>query len=123
LYEEVKYLFVIFAVSGILLQNINKIIVLLEFEMNQEYIAKNLCVEKDVEDNCCQGSCHLKEKLEEEDKKDKDSGNTKENKEVQIFFQNDSAFSFFYPVITKSYSDFLSKNIISFAFSIYHPPR
>ena len=33
------------------------------FKLQQNYIAENLCVMKDVEDNTCQGSCQLKRKL------------------------------------------------------------
>lgn len=31
----------------------------ISFKLNQEYIAKNLCIQKEVENNCCQGKCHL----------------------------------------------------------------
>ena len=34
------------------------------FEFNHETIAKELCEKKDVEGNCCQGSCVLKKQLE-----------------------------------------------------------
>ena len=39
--------------------------VYLSFRLNQAYIAKNLCVQKDVKGNKCQGCCHLKKKLHE----------------------------------------------------------
>ncbi len=34
-------------------------LVLSHFEYNYEYIVSELCVEKDVKDSCCKGSCHL----------------------------------------------------------------
>jgi len=33
--------------------------------MNQNYIAKNLCVEKDIKGSKCKGHCHLNKKLKE----------------------------------------------------------
>jgi len=38
--------------------------VLLHFELNQEYIANELCVEKDIPDSCCKGKCYLNDALE-----------------------------------------------------------
>lgn len=41
-------------------------LVYFSFKINQEYIAKNLCVEKDVEGSTCKGCCQLKKKLEDQ---------------------------------------------------------
>lgn len=38
--------------------------VLLHFELNQERIAAELCVEKDIPDSCCKGKCYLNDALE-----------------------------------------------------------
>lgn len=37
----------------------------LSFRINQAYIAKNLCVQKEIKGNKCQGCCQLKKKLHE----------------------------------------------------------
>jgi hypothetical protein len=62
-------------VAAIFTQTISKVIIIINFQLNQEYIAKNLCEQKEKEDNCCQGSCHLKKKLAEEDKKTESTSN------------------------------------------------
>lgn len=31
--------------------------------LNKDYIAQNLCVQKDIEENECQGQCHLQEEI------------------------------------------------------------
>lgn len=41
-----------------------KVSIYIDFKINQDYIAKELCVMKDKPDNCCQGNCHLKKQLE-----------------------------------------------------------
>ncbi|MDG1765533.1 MAG: hypothetical protein P8H98_01960 [Flavobacteriales bacterium] len=42
--------------------------VLLHFELNQERIATELCVEKDIPDSCCKGKCYLNDALEKAEK-------------------------------------------------------
>ena len=34
-----------------------------EYMLFKDYIADNLCIEKDKPDNCCQGKCYLEEQL------------------------------------------------------------
>lgn len=46
---------------------------LLNFYSNQEYIAANLCEQKEEIENCCQGSCHLTKELSKTDEKIEDS--------------------------------------------------
>ncbi len=67
-----KYLILILVLTGVLLQNFGKFIVYTNFELNRSYIANNLCVKKDVKNNTCKGSCHLKkqfDKTEEQEQK------------------------------------------------------
>jgi len=35
------------------------------FELNRNYIITEVCVDKDVVNSCCQGSCYLKKKVKE----------------------------------------------------------
>lgn len=66
------------------MQTLSKFVIILHFEFNREYIAKNLCVKKEEVNNCCKGSCHLNKKLEEEDKKEQKSPIQNLTKEVEI---------------------------------------
>ena len=34
-----------------------------EYAINKDYIAKNLCVQRNIPNNCCQGRCYLHERL------------------------------------------------------------
>lgn len=42
----------------------------LSFKLNQEFIAKNLCVQKEIKNNCCQGKCHLAEQVQKNNNSD-----------------------------------------------------
>ncbi len=36
----------------------------IDYELNREYIVKALCIERDKEENTCQGQCHLNKQIE-----------------------------------------------------------
>lgn len=38
---------------------------LLEYQLNKDYIVKELCENKDIVASCCEGSCYLDKKLKE----------------------------------------------------------
>jgi hypothetical protein len=110
---------------SMLLQSFSKIVIWIEFKMNQEYIAKNLCVQKEVEDNCCQGSCHLKEKMEEDDRnQDTETGNIKTLKEFQLFHETKDAFQLVNPLtLVTTYSSFQNNKLQTHFSELFHPPN
>lgn len=59
--------------------------VMLDFYLNQQYIAKNLCVNRDKPSLHCNGKCHLNKKLKEEDKRDQDNPERKDHRS-EIFY-------------------------------------
>lgn len=79
-----KSLFSIIILSAFLTQTLSKFVIIVHFEFNREFIAKNLCVKKEEANNCCKGSCHLNKKLEEEDKIEQKSPLQSLVKEVEI---------------------------------------
>lgn len=50
---------------------------MLYFESNKEEIVSEICVEKDLEVNTCQGNCHLMKLLEEDQSDDNEEGTIK----------------------------------------------
>ena len=106
------------------MQSFTKNFIILNFSVNKKYIAKNLCVKKDVKNNCCQGKCHLKKQLNEEenDTKKSSSNNLKEKseelfaeKEFNFYFNNNKIFSLEFPLKSNAVAFLLSTNI-------FHPP-
>lgn len=61
----------------------------IDYAINKDYIAKNLCIKKDIPNNCCQGKCHLNKQIKkvEETNKTKDNNTNKkiQSKEVNEF--------------------------------------
>ena len=121
-----RHLFIILALTGVLLQNFSKVIIYADFKINQDYIAKNLCVKKDIPDNSCKGSCHLKKQLDEEEKKEEAPPvrNLKEVKEFQLFYQQRSPFEFInFLSIQSSSTPYQFTELNPPSFSIFHPPK
>lgn len=120
-----KNIFVIFITLGILLQSFSKVVIWVDFELNREYISKNLCVQKAKKNNTCKGTCQLKKKLEEDDKEEKSpAGSLKELKEFQIFCQKGVSFDF--KVTAQQINKFLlpsGPGTNSVSHSIFHPPK
>jgi hypothetical protein len=54
------------------------------FRLNRAKIARTLCIEKDIENSCCKGSCQLKKSLAKESSNNE--GFTAENKQSEIMF-------------------------------------
>lgn len=55
---------------------VGKWAIIIDFKMNQEKIAKTLCVEKEVVESSCKGKCHLKKQLKK--------ASQKENTEIPV---------------------------------------
>lgn len=94
------------------------------FKVNQNYIAKNLCVQKDVEDNSCQGCCQLKKQMEQQSEQEKTSPNPNQ-REITIdgFITCKLTFS-----PTQSFREILFKHIDkpnynSVIIDVFHPPQ
>jgi hypothetical protein len=121
----VKNIFIFTLLLAIVLQSFSKLAIWIEFKINQEYIAKNLCVQKEVEDNCCQGSCHLKEKMEEDDKnQDTQNSNFKPLKEIQLFHENPICLQLHCPLTLENiYVSYQKNHLPTFTEGIFHPPN
>lgn len=77
----------LFLLSAIMLfQGFFSVWVVAGFYANRAFIAENLCIQKDVEENDCQGQCMLMEKLDKaREDEEKNAGN--QVKEILLFIQ------------------------------------
>lgn len=60
-------------------------VVMIGFYVNQEYIAKKLCVNRDKPQLHCNGKCHLTKQLREENRKEHESPWSKTDNRSEIF--------------------------------------
>jgi hypothetical protein len=98
--------------------------IFVSFKINQDYIAKNLCVEKDIEGSTCKGCCQLKKKLNEQQEQKKELPPLPDNK------QNFNLFAEFFRCVLQSKE---SKKLVHFKYinnygfcinrPVFHPPK
>lgn len=120
----VRNLISIVLVSVFLIQASAKFIIYINFKINQDYIAKNLCVKKEIANNDCEGGCCLKESLEKEEKSENPLPN----------FPKEKSETFFIPVqlkqtlqkgqvISNIHFIYMDKPTQDYPLSIFHPPQ
>ena len=63
----------------------------IEYSLFKDYIAKNLCVKKEIKGNCCQGKCFLKKQMKLANENENSNGNNTNanNKKAQTFEINE----------------------------------
>jgi hypothetical protein len=96
-----------------------------DYELNKDYITKNFCVNKAKPMMHCNGKCHMRKELAQQDKKENSLPyqNLKDKSELQ-YFSKAELIKYNEPTeISKSdfiYSFFIPKVSAS---SIFHPPQ
>ena len=94
------------------------------FKINQDYIAKNLCVEKDVKGSSCKGCCQLKKKLNENKEQKEQLPPQSINKYDFNFFQcKSSVFRFYKRGIEIKLKEISCDYYFIYSTNIFHPPR
>jgi hypothetical protein len=116
---------VILLLVGFLGQTFSKCFIFLDYQLNKNYIAANLCENRNRPEMKCAGKCYLCRRLKNEEKKDQDNPERKaENKFESTSFP--SGLVLHPPVIstiTVQYPHFQESVSISFTGSVFHPPQ
>jgi len=111
-----------------LLQLSSRVNVLIYYQINKDYIAKNLCEKKDEPESCCEGSCHLSKELikieEQENPNPINQGNKNvKTEELPLFFVWTSyQLRFAFKDVKTSSSD-SDKTQKGFTKANFRPPR
>ncbi len=104
----------------------SKLVVQLDFRINRNFIASNLCENRSRPACCCHGKCFLKKQLQKEEAGDKNrsgNSNAKEKFEVSLFFENDPAGQPVLPVCPPThYAHYQPGSSSCFIPSVFHPP-
>lgn len=120
-----KSLFIICLIS-IIAQNFGNLYSIIRFTINQEKIAKTLCVKRNEPKSCCKGKCQLEKELIQNQ-----AGDNNQNSNTQKIEKLELS-----PFISADYSDFSvlplsheksSSNLIHFKIQdyesfLFHPP-
>lgn len=104
----------------------SNIVIVADFYINQDYIAANLCVNKDKPWMHCNGKCQLCKKVETENKKDQSGPERKSENKVETLSANSFLTrlqSFSAPVFKQQYPLVNAGRPVHKASDIFHPPR
>nr|WP_321406467.1 hypothetical protein [uncultured Carboxylicivirga sp.] len=99
-------------------------VTLMIFKINQDYIAQNLCVQKDIQNNTCQGCCHLKKQFQTHEEQKSALPENSDRKLVVDFFINKKTSLLPDNSIQKlNYKPYCFAPVSLYEASIFHPPK
>jgi hypothetical protein len=108
----------------LLSQTFSKWVVILDYNINKTYIAKNLCENRTRPQMHCNGNCVLMKKIRAQGKQEAPSGVINWGKSVQLFVNKISVFSCL-PLNKPGEKSLVQNTPLykeDFAHSIFHPP-
>lgn len=109
----------------ILIQTFSKWAVVVEYNLNKNYIAKNLCINKAKPKLHCRGKCQMMKKLAEEEKQNSPADNTTRIKIHDLVF-SDEINKPCLPLITYTTLSYNEEPPIlkheALLTSVFHPP-
>jgi hypothetical protein len=120
-----KKLIAIVACLGILLQTFSQVVIVAEYYANKDYIAKNLCENRDKPMMHCNGKCCLKKKLAKEAGNQAPSPRNQKSEQAVNLFCSDTKFeiqSFNTANVPNRYFSHNDLRTFSFHSSVFHPP-
>jgi len=116
----------IFVFIGVLFQSFSKVLIIADYYLNEDYIARNFCENKDKPQLHCNGKCYLKKELN----KDRDAQNASfpknlaEQFNITLFAETRSFIlsSCFEYIPKQEFFSFQEDLICGIFKSIFHPP-
>jgi hypothetical protein len=99
----------------------NKALVLVDYQVNKNYIATVLCVNRDKPASCCKGKCYLKKTLQRQEDGDKSTA-AKEKFESDWYFEDIHTGESRKAIAEITFGDMLEQLPIQFPHAIFHPP-
>jgi hypothetical protein len=119
-----KKIVAIIACLAILLQTFNQVVIVASWYANKDFIAKNLCENKNKPKLHCDGKCCLKKKLAKESKEQAPSPQNQKNESVNLFYA-DLKFEIrhiTFNIPTEKHFSYNELLTASFHHSVFHPP-
>ncbi len=118
----------IFFLAVLILYVLRPVLPFVEYALNKDYIAKNLCVNRDKPKSCCQGKCHLNKQLAKSDESSdtaKSESSQKQHKtQIDEFLKTQLCIEGDFDAVAKSYPVFIQPQVpVRFASAIFVPPK
>ena len=100
----------------------------IEYALNKDYIAKNLCINRNKPKSCCQGKCHLKKQLAKSDESNDTAKNQSSQKQqrtqIDEFLKIQLCIKDDFDAIAQGYPVFIQPQVpVRFTSAIFVPPQ
>lgn len=108
------------------LQTFSKWCLILEYQVNRDYISKNLCINRARPSCCCHGKCYLNKKMatDESGQQAPGKGGQKEESPLQVASLLNSFSALQVPVIIPcNPTRYLASSSQEFSLSVFQPPQ
>ena len=120
---HVKNFILIFLAILIIFQSNSQLWLIVNFKLNQDFIAKNLCENRGKPEMNCNGNCCLKKELQKQTKREKKAEGERIKSEQILFVRSQHIVNIKLSVINKKPSiDNVRSVLKGFGLSIFHPP-
>ncbi len=120
-----KYIFTITLFIAVAAQTFSKWFIVLSYEINKDYIARNLCVNRAVPGSCCKGKCYLHKELAADEQQNSPAKSAiARDIQLQLFFDDFAEIIFkAEPIINHYNSFYLNGTSQEFSPSFFQPPQ
>ncbi len=109
--------------SLFLLQSFTRTFIVVNYQLNKDYISNVLCENKAKREMHCEGKCHLKKELQkEEEKESTPSGSSKEKFEVTLFNTINATRIVFSESNLKTVFHYSETKTDNIPVQVFHPP-
>jgi len=109
-----------------LIPSFGTLIIYVKFKINQDEIARTICVQSKFPKNTCQGHCALKKSLKQQEENEKEMQNNLKEKMELVYIQNtqETVSSFITPSYFSSQKNYFHSDgkPISVVLSNFRPP-
>ena len=121
---SLKYLFANILIISLLSFQFSELLILTSFKINQDYIAKNLCIEKDIEGSTCKGCCQLEKRItQQEESKKEMPANTSEKLEINFFAESNLIVENIFSELSILFSAISCIYTFQITHQVFHPPQ
>ena len=120
-----KKIIAICVVLGVLLHSFSQIVIVGTYYANKDFIAKNLCENRNKPKMHCHGKCYLKKKLDKDSKEHAPSSRNQKIEHVVDMFYSETTCNLkftFHNEYVKNYIIYDDLLISSFPHAVFHPP-
>jgi hypothetical protein len=119
-----KPLLAISLVASLLLQGLSRLVIVVNYQLNQEQITAFFCVNKSKSASGCHGKCYLKKQLDQADNHAIPLSSLKAFLEFDLFTQPLPAFAFATGLTLREARDFYPHpHYSSPALAVFAPPK